>query len=150
MKNARLWSWIIFALLGAGFAAVVNVITKRALSAMDVIVAMALQAAVAMIMLALFATGTGRWSTWSNTPRWAWVMMAISGVCVAMAWGCGYRALQMSDVNHATPIDRLSLPIAMILAVIFLKEKSTAINWVGAGLMLVGAFFVARTGASKQ
>ncbi len=38
------------------------------------------------------------------------------------------------------------MPLAVILAMIFLHERPTGMNWVGIALMIVGAFFVAQSG----
>ena len=62
-----------------------------------------------------------------------------------LAWFCGYRALQLSKVSSATPVDRLSLAIAVILAMIFLGEKPSIGNWVGIAMMVIGSIIVARS-----
>lgn len=138
--------WLVFALLGAVFAALVNVVCKRALDSVDFLVGLTIQAMLAVVTLATIGLAAGRWSKLKDAPRGALGLMAVSGVLVGLAWAFGYRALQMADVNRASPIDKLSLPIAVLLAMIFLRERPTVVNWVGIGLMLVGAICVARSG----
>ena len=40
----------------------------------------------------------------------------------------------------------MSMPLAVVLAVVFLSEPPSGANWLGIGLMVVGAFFVAQSG----
>ena len=140
--------WLAFALGGAFFAALVNVVSKRALDKLDFLVALTVQALLATLTLAGAALVLGRASNLKSLPRGALGLMALSGVLAGCAWAFGYRGLQLADVNRATPIDKLSMPIAVVLAMIFLRERPTGTNWVGIVLMLVGAVLVARAKAS--
>ncbi len=145
MENYR---WLIFALLGACFAAIVSVMTKRALDKTDFTIALVIQGAVMLFTLLALATGMRRWHKLSETPAWAVWLVAGSGVAAALSWSCGYLALQESAVAKATPIDKLSMPLGVILAMIFLREKPSALNWVGICVMLLGAGMVAYTSKS--
>ena len=140
------YGWIIYALLGAAFAAVVNVLTKRALHETDSSVAISIQALLMLLTLALVVTFQRNWAKLGEMPRWAIGLVAISGVSAGLSWLCGYKALQMSQVAKTAPLDKLSMPLAVVLAMMFLQERPTGMNWLGIGLMVVGAFFVAQSG----
>jgi len=142
MENYR---WLLFAICGATFAAVVSVMTKRALDKLDIAIAMSVQCVAMLITFAAITTFGAKWSKINEAPRGAIGMMALSGIVAGLAWFCGYRALQLSKVSSATPVDRLSLAIAVILAMVFLGEKTTIANWVGITLMVVGSIVVARS-----
>jgi bacterial/archaeal transporter family protein len=137
------YRWLLYALLGAFFAGLVSVLTKRSLDKTDFLVALSVQVTAMFATLLLLTTAFGRWAKLGDTPRWALGLVAVAGVAAGASWFFGYRALQLSSVSQSTPIDRLSLPVAVVLSLIFLKETPTAMNWVGIGLMLTGAFFVA-------
>ena len=142
MENYR---WLLFAIAGAVFAAVVSVMTKRALDKVDIAIAMSVQSVAMLMTFAVLTTVLARWNKINEAPRVAVVVIAISGVVAGLAWFCGYRALQLSKVSSATPIDRLSLAIAVILAMIFLGEKPSIGNWVGITMMVVGSIIIARS-----
>jgi bacterial/archaeal transporter family protein len=139
------YGWIIYALLGAAFAAVVNVLTKKALGASDSSVAVSIQALLMLLTVATVATIQKGWAKLPDMPRWAMGLVALSGVAAGMSWLCGYKALQISKVANTAPLDKLSMPLAVVLAMIFLHERPTGMNWLGIALMLVGAFFVAQS-----
>jgi bacterial/archaeal transporter family protein len=142
MENYR---WLLFAIAGATFAAIVSVMTKRALDKVDIAIAMSVQSVAMLMTFAVLTTVLARWNKINEAPRMAVGIIAVSGVVAGLAWFCGYRALQLSKVSSATPIDRLSLAIAVILAMIFLGEKPSIGNWVGITMMVVGSIIIARS-----
>ena len=139
------YGWVIYALLGAAFAAVVNVLTKRALDETDSSVAVSIQALLMLLTLTAVVTFQRNWAKLTDMPRWAVGLVAVSGVAAGLSWLCGYKALQLSKVAKSAPLDKLSMPLAVVLAMIFLQERPTGMNWLGIGLMVVGAFFVAQS-----
>jgi transporter family protein len=145
MENYR---WLLFAICGAIFAAVVSVMTKRALDKIDIAIAMSVQCVAMLLTFAAITTFSARWPKLNEAPRGAIGIMAISGVVAGLAWFCGYRALQLSKVSSATPVDRLSLAIAVILAMLFLGEKPSVGNWIGITMMVVGSIVVARAASN--
>ena len=48
--------------------------------------------------------------------------LAASGVATGVSWLAYFRALQLGPASRVAPIDKLSLPIAVALAVLFLQE----------------------------
>ena len=144
------YKWLVFALVGAAFAAVVNVLSKSALKATDVFVALCLQSLLMLATLAVSVTVMGRWSAVRAMPRWAVGLIVLSGIAGGLSWTFGYQALQLSDVSRAGPIDKLSVTFAVVLAVVFLRERPTALNWAGIVLMVVGAYCVSHTTGAKR
>ncbi|HEV7299286.1 MAG TPA: EamA family transporter [Tepidisphaeraceae bacterium] len=141
------YTWLMFALLGAVLAATVQVMTKRALDKLDVAVAVTVQSVVMLVTLLSVTTITQRWSALGGSPKWALGLVGLSGVAAGLAWFCGYKALQMTEISRATTVDRLSLPIAVMMGVVFLKDRPSALNWVGVTCMVVGAILVSRPSA---
>jgi transporter family protein len=50
----------------------------------------------------------------------------------------------MGPASLISPIDKLSMVVAIFLSIVFLGERLTATQWAGVSLMLAGAFLVAR------
>jgi transporter family protein len=139
------YRWLIYALLGAAFAAVVNVLTKKALNSSESTVAVSIQALLMLLTVVTVATIQRGWAKLPEMPKWAMALVALSGIAAGLSWLFGYKALQMSQVAKTAPLDKLSMPLAVVLAMIFLHERPTGMNWLGIGLMVVGAFFVAQS-----
>ena len=139
-------SWVVFALLGAFFAAVTNVLSKPALEHLSVSVANAVRAVVMVLILAGFTTAAGHWSGLVSAPRRSIVLIVLAGVAAAASWLCGYQALKLTTVANSYPIDKLSVVFAVLLAVAFLGERPSFTNWLGIALILVGGYLVTRPG----
>ena len=63
----------------------------------------------------------------------------LSGVATGVSWLAYFRALQLGPASRVSPIDKLSLPLTVVLAAAFLGES---VGWklgVGVTLMAVGA-----------
>jgi transporter family protein len=71
------------------------------------------------------------------------ISIVLAGVAGGLAWIFGFRAIQLAGVSKVAPIDKLSMPLAVILAVIFLGERPSAINWAGIALIAVGVYLAA-------
>ncbi len=68
-----------------------------------------------------------------------WLFLILSGVATGVSWLAYFRALQMAPASRVAPIDKLSLPLTVFLAAIFLGET---VGWrlgLGVTLMTAGA-----------
>jgi transporter family protein len=75
--------------------------------------------------------------------RGAVMMIVLAGIAGALSWVFGFLAYDWIGISKAYPIDKLSVPLAVVLAVIFLGERPNWINWVGVALICMGALFAA-------
>jgi len=67
-------------------------------------------------------------------------MIVLSGVAGGLSWLFVFRAVKLADVSKVAPIDKLSLPLGILLAVIVLGERPGALNWLGIALVVAGAY----------
>ena len=59
------------------------------------------------------------------------------------SWLCYYKVLQMGEVSRVALIDKLSVAITFLLAIIFLHERITAKSVAGCVLICLGALLAA-------
>ena len=59
------------------------------------------------------------------------------------SWVCYFRALKIGDAAQVAPIDKLSVVLVAIFAVIFLGERPVAKDWLGIALIAGGAVLIA-------
>ena len=64
-------------------------------------------------------------------------MLALSGLATGASWVCYFRALKVGEASRVAPVDKLSVVLVAIFAVIFLGERPAIKDWVG--IALVGA-----------
>ncbi|MFC5700550.1 EamA family transporter [Cohnella faecalis] len=137
--------WLVYALLSAATAALVAVFGKIGLKDIDSNSATAVRS----VIMALFLLGVvvvqGKAGQLGDVfaHRKAFLFVLLSGIAGALSWLFYFMALKSGKVSQVGPIDKLSVVIAVALAVLFLGEKISAINGIGVALIAVGAILVA-------
>ena len=130
--------WFVFALLSAFFAALTSVLAKVGIDGVNSNLATALRTCVVLAMAWLMVFITHAQSGIGSIGRKSWVFLILSGLATGASWLCYYKAIQMGSVSKVAPIDKLSVVITLILAVIFLHEDFTIKSAIGAALITAG------------
>jgi len=136
--------WLLYAVLSAISAAVVGILAKIGMKEVNPILATSLRSIVMMLFMLIVCSIKERWTNLSQVHATAIVMIALSGVAGATSWLFGFEAYHIARVSQVAPIDKLSVPLAAILAVIFLRERPTGVNWIGIALIALGAYLTAQ------
>jgi bacterial/archaeal transporter family protein len=139
------YTWLVFALLSAVFAALVAIFGKIGLTGIDSNVATAIRAVVMaafLILIVIFQGKLGNVSGIIENHR-AMSFIVLSGIAGALSWLFYFFALNSGTVNQVVAIDRLSIVFAIVFALLILGEKIDLKSWIGAGLISVGAILIA-------
>jgi transporter family protein len=135
-------AWLVYALLAAACAAAINVLAKIGMKDVNADLATAVRSVVQAMVVVALAIAIGAWQhlgVLRGRPL-AVTMIILSGAAGALSWIFVFRAVQLADVSKVAPIDKLSLPLGIVLAVIVLGERPTALNWLGIALVVAGAY----------
>lgn len=139
--------WIIFALAAALLAGVAVVLSKAGLKDTDPTLAFAIQAIFILIISWGVALFQKQIAPIADIDKRTWLFLVCAGIATCLSSLFTFRALKLGEASMVTSLERLSLVFAIILAVIFLKEK---LNWqviVGIILMIGGAVLI---GVSRE
>jgi transporter family protein len=136
-------NWFIYALLSAFFAALTAILAKIGVKDINSNLATAIRTIVILIFAwaIVFYQSTQR--QLGSISKYSLVFLILSGIATGISWLFYFKALQMGEASKVAPIDKLSLVLTIILAVLFLKEKLSISTAVGAILMSIGAILVA-------
>lgn len=134
--------WFVFALLSAVFAALTSVLAKVGIDGVNSNLATALRTCVVLAMAWFMVFITHAQSGIGSIGRKSWVFLILSGLATGASWLCYYKAIQMGSVSKVAPIDKLSVVITLILAVVFLHEDFTAKSAIGAALITAGTILM--------
>lgn len=129
--------WFAWALLSAVFAALTAIFAKIGLEGVDSDLATLIRTVVILIVLAGFVYFTGKCSNPFDLHPKTWVFLVLSGLATGASWVCYFRALKVGDASKVAPVDKLSLVLVALFAVLFLGERPVAREWIG--ILLVGA-----------
>jgi bacterial/archaeal transporter family protein len=133
--------WWIYALLSAFFAALTAIFAKMGIKNMDTDLATAIRTVVILVLAWVFVLFKGSVGTMGSLTKQNWIFLILSGCATGLSWIFYFKALQLGKVSQVAPIDKLSVAIAIVLAVIFLGEPITWKSAIGA-LMIIGGTFV--------
>lgn len=131
--------WFAFALGSAVFAALTAIFAKVGIEGVDSNLATAVRTLVVLVMAWAIVLVTGVQGGLASISAKSWVFLVLSGLATGASWLCYYRALQLGQASLVVPIDKLSLVITLVLAVVLLREQLTVRGVVGAVLVTVGA-----------
>ncbi|MEO6236654.1 MAG: EamA family transporter [Vicinamibacterales bacterium] len=132
-------SWVAYALVSAGAAAVTAILAKVGVQGVPSTLATAMRTGVVLVFAWLMVWQAGEWRSISAIPRRSLLFLGLSGIATGVSWLAYFRALQLGPASRVAPIDKLSLPLTVLLAVLVLSEKITWPVGVGAALMTIGA-----------
>jgi transporter family protein len=131
--------WLFYAFISAAFAALTAILAKIGVEGISSTLATAMRTLVIVLFAWAISAGRGELPALSTMSRRSLLFLILSGLATGVSWLAYYRALQLAPASRVAPIDKLSLPLTIVLATVFLGES---IGWrLGAGvaLMTIGA-----------
>ena len=137
MKSVLL-PWQIWALLSAAFAALTAIFAKIGIENVNSDFATFVRTIVILCALGAILIGTGQWQSPASVSGRSYIFLVLSGLATGASWICYFRALKLGEVAKVAPVDKLSVAIAIILAVTLLGEKIKLHEALGAGLIVLG------------
>jgi transporter family protein len=141
--------WILWAVFAAISAALVTVLTKAGLKNVDSSLAFALQSILIFCITWSVVAWQGTFSGIKEMDSKTWILLSLAGVATSLSTLFSFKALSIGEASYVTTIERSSLVIAIILSVLFLKEKITWQLVLGAVLIMSGAVLIAFSQSSK-
>lgn len=135
--------WLPYALLSAVFAALTAIFAKVGIKGVDSDLATALRTVVILVLAWGIALARGATAALPGLSGRTWLFLGLSGLATGASWLCYFRALQLGPVSKVAPIDKLSVALAVGLAVGFLGESLSWRTALGAGMVVAGSVIIA-------
>ena len=130
--------WWIYALLSALFASLTAIFAKIGVTHVNSNLATAIRAVIILLVAWGIVFFRGEYKTLHTLSKHNLFFLVISGLATGLSWIFYFKALQVGKVSQVAPVDKLSVALTILLAVVFLGE---AISWksaIGAMLIIVG------------
>ena len=136
--------WLILAFLSAIFAALTAILAKIGIDGVDSHLATAIRTVVVLALAwgMVFLTNSGEGI--SEISRKNWIFLILSGLATGASWLCYFKALQIGETSAVVAVDKLSVVLTLILAILFLHEQFTLKSSLGAVLITVGTWMMIR------
>lgn len=136
-------TWQLFAFGSAFFAALTAIFGKVGVSDLNSNLATFIRTIVVLVASAIIISIRQEWVKPESLPTKSLMFLVLSGIATGFSWLCYYRALQMAPASRVAPIDKLSVVLVLIFAVVFLGEQLTWKTGLGGALIAVGAVLMA-------
>ncbi len=131
--------WLGYAFVSAGAAALTAILAKVGIEGVPSNLATAIRTVVITVFAWTIAAAAGEHHALTHVSKRSLWFLVLSGIATGISWLAYFRALQLAPASRVSPIDKLSLPLTIVLAAAFLGE---AVGWrlgVGVALMTAGA-----------
>ncbi len=116
--------WMAAACLSAVFAGLTSILAKCGIRKTDSDVAMAIRTVVVLVFSILMVFIVGSQSQIGSIELQCWLFLILSGLATGASWICYFKALSMADVNKVAPIDKSSIIMTLVFAMLFLGETN--------------------------
>lgn len=130
--------WILFAFGSAFFAGITSILAKIGIRKTDSNLATALRTGVVLVFSWIMVAIVGSAGQITEISGKSYCFLALSGLATGASWLCYFRALQLGDVNRVVPVDKSSIILTILLAILVFGETD-ALAVKLAGVLLIGA-----------
>ena len=122
-------AWFYWALASAFFAALTAIFAKLGLQGIDSDFATFIRTLVIIAALAAFLSYTGKWQRVGGFSGRNWAFLILSGLATGASW--------------LASVDKFSIVLVALMAVVFLKERPGAQEWLGIAMIAGGVLVLA-------
>ncbi len=134
--------WIIYALLSAVFASLVTIFGKIGLKNIDATLATSVRAFVMFMVIAGVVLFQKTYLSLNKIPKIGYIFIILAGIAGALSWIFYFSALKVGPATRVATIDKLSLIFILIFSLLFLGEKFSLKETIGAVLVVIGSILM--------
>ena len=119
--------WIFMAILSAFFAGLTSILAKCGINKTDSDVATFLRTIIILIFSWIMVFIVGSFNTISSIDSKSFIFLILSGLSTGASWIFYFKALSIGDINKVVAIDKSSIILTVLFAIIILKETNNLI-----------------------
>lgn len=134
--------WILFAFGSAIFSGITTILAKCGIQKTDSTIATAIRTIIVLFFALIMVYLVNSQAMIFTLSIKTWIFLILSGIATGASWLCYFKALQLGDVNKVVPIDKSSIVLTMILALIIFDEYFSYLSGIGIILITLGTFLM--------
>ncbi len=135
--------WLIMAVLSAFFAGLTSILAKCGIKKTDSDVATALRTIVVLLFSWIMVFVSGSAGTIFQIKSDSLIFLILSGFATGASWLCYFKALSLGDINKVVPVDKSSVVMTVLLAIVLFHEtEHLAAKLIGTGILTIGIFLM--------
>lgn len=134
--------WWFYGILSALFASLTAIFAKLGIANISSNLATGIRTLVILVLVWSIVLIKDEHKGISAIPRNAIIFLVISGIATGLSWLFYFKALQLGNASQVAAVDKLSVALTIVLAVIFLNETLSLRTALGAALIILGTFIL--------
>lgn len=131
-------------MLSAFFASLTAIFAKLGVAHMPSNLATGIRTMVILVLVWSIVWIRGEAKGLGTIPKQDIFFLVLSGAATGFSWLFYFKALQVGNVSQVAPVDKLSVALTMVLAILFLGETITMKAAIGAALIIAGTVVMIR------
>lgn len=137
--------WFIAAILSAVFAGMTAILSKCGIKHTKSNLATAIRTSVVLVFAWFIVWITGAYQSLSEIGTRSWIFLILSGLATGASWICYFRALSYGEVSKVSAVDKSSLVLSVLLAIVLFPEERTLwyIKLICLAVIAIGTFLMA-------
>ncbi|UYQ91237.1 EamA family transporter [Chitinophaga horti] len=117
--------WWMYALLSALFAAMTAVFTKVGVVSINSNLATCIRTMVILILACTITLLRGEAKGLGALSKQGVYSLLVSGLATGLSWLFYFKAIQVGKLSQVAPVDKLSVALTLLFAIVFLGETLT-------------------------
>ena len=135
--------WITAAIFSAVFAGVTAILAKCGIRKTNSDVATALRTAIVLLFSFIMVLIVGSLGTIGDIQPRSWLFLVLSGLATGASWICYFKALSIGNVNKVAPVDKSSVILTVLIAIVWFQETNNlAVKLIGVLLIGLGTYLM--------
>ncbi len=135
--------WIVMAILSAFFAGVTSILAKCGIKKTYSDIATFIRTIVILIFSWFMVFIVDSFHTISSIDTKSFIFLILSGLSTGASWLCYFKALSIGDINKVVAIDKSSIILTVLFAIVILKETNNVLLKIGATILIgIGTFMM--------
>ncbi len=135
--------WIVMAILSAFFAGVTSILAKCGIKKTDSDIATFIRTIVILIFSWFMVFIVDSFHTISSIDTKSFIFLILSGLSTGASWLCYFKALSIGDINKVVAIDKSSIILTVLFAIVILKETNNVLLKIAATILIgIGTFMM--------
>ena len=131
--------WLLLAVISAIAAGITSVFAKAGLEEVPSHLGNAVRTGIVLALSIGVLVWSGEHQKTETLTGRAWLFLGLSGLATAVSWVAYFKALSIGAATRVTAIDKASLAVTMVLALLFLGERFNWKTGIGVALIVAGS-----------
>ena len=131
--------WKYYALLSALCASLTALFSKLGERDINSDLATAIRVSFILVLVWGIALASGATREIREIAPRTLLFLLFSAIATGLSWLFYFKALQLGDVSKVAPVDKLSVPLTILLSIILLGESASLKTLLGGALITAGS-----------